>query len=390
MKRYAPWLAGLVAVAVVVGAFIVRSGNMYCGTTSLTPEVLEQAEALGARYLDHHQRHDGRFVAAADWRDDTDVEAHDHSIRQAAALWALARAYRRTPNPELRQAIDEALAFWRDHTTSIGSRTWTVYPDEHFGYVGTSAALALTHVELIRASPSDAAASKKQLQRHAAQIREAQRDDGLFWSAQRVDTGEPFGHPAAEPDSLALLALVSAAEVLQAEDLRSAALDAALAGHRRYVLEAPVQSEHETADYFPAAAAAWFSLADHSGLDDDRHGAWLIDQAVWVTETQKIRGKAQSGKFFEGIVLAWEWGQRTGDPRARQLSCMLDIGLVRYISRQVGHPLAQGSAQAASESDPDFAGGVTGPPSDSPIRLEYVQHLLSAVGSTREHYSDGG
>jgi UDP-N-acetylmuramoyl-tripeptide--D-alanyl-D-alanine ligase len=356
---------------------------------ALDRSVLDRSLGLGTGYMLRAQRAEGNFTYAYDWHSGREV-GDDSQVRQAGASWGLGLIFASERQPQVGTALTRSLGFFRRHSRGGGNARWIAYPGATQGSLGTVALVALAHVERLRALGASTPAARELLDGYLGTVLAARRPDGLFHGSYRLDDGIPFGAPSPYFDGEALLALVKAARYGGRRDLLQAAILAADRGHQLNVVDARATDPDSprTKGYYQWASLAYYELATWSGvgLDSDRYSGWLFDLADWMVDVHRTLERARNtGYAHEGLIPAFALARARGDrARADRLGCVIQRGLERLTSWQVGSPL-ENSFIRARPADPRALGGAQNHASEPLLRIDVAQHQMHAVLLARQH-----
>ncbi len=348
----------------------------------LTRAALDEAIDLGTSFLLHNQRPEGNFAYQYDWRAQRDDD-DDSPVRQAGALWGVALLHRRSPTPQLRAALDRGLAFFDRHTEVVGDRAHVNYPDFPVGRLGTVCLLALAYLD--RRQVVDDAEADVRLTQLLTFIKRARRAGGGFHDSYTV-SGRSFGSRSPYFDGEALLVLTRASRELD-PTLGPLALDEADRSYQRHVTEALRRDadSNETKGYYQWCSMALSALAP----DHPRMGDRLLDLAVWMVDVHRTLSRQRNtGYAYEGLVMAFAEAERRGDAgMVRKLSCVIEQGLTKLMSWQVGFSGANATiASAGPVEDPRALGGVQNHATEPDLRIDVTQHQMHALLLAREQY----
>jgi UDP-N-acetylmuramoyl-tripeptide--D-alanyl-D-alanine ligase len=217
----------------------------------------------------------------------------------------------------------------------------------------------------------------------------ARAEDGRFHSRYDVDSGESHGPPSPYFDGESLLLLVHAAKRLDRSDLRAAALQAAEAGYQLNVREALDDDPDSsvTKGYYQWSSMAYYALAESGWPDTERYGGRLLELADWMIDVHRTLARERNTAYaYEGIVPAYAWANAHGDARSAKLGCVIEQGLSKLLSWQVGSPLANAFIAEQPTYDPRAIGGVQNHKSEPGLRIDVAQHQLHALMLARELY----
>jgi len=350
----------------------------------LGPEAIDEAIALGTSFLLNNQRPEGNFAYLYDWRTQRDDD-DDSPVRQAGALWALALLHRRDSTPELRAALDRGLAFFDRHTVVVDQRAHVNYPGFDVGRLGTVCLLGLAYLDRRRVVDDPVADAR--LRALLDFVKRARRTGGGFHQAHTI-SGRAVGARSPYFDGEALLFLTRAAQELD-PTLGPLALDEADRGHHRHVTQALRRDpdSSETKGYYQWCSMALSKLAP----DHPRMGDRLLRLAVWMVDVHQTLSRRRNTAYaYEGLVVAYAEAERRGDDAmVRKLGCVIEQGLAKLMSWQVGFSDANRAiAGAGPVADRRARGGVQNHAVESGLRIDVTQHQMHALLLAREHYLD--
>jgi hypothetical protein len=365
----------------------------------LEREQLDASIALGTQFLINNQKSEGHFGYAYNWRDRRHVD-DDSEVRQAGATWGLALLHRANPTPQLRAALSKALSFFARNARVVDGRRFVAYPGARAGSLGTVALLALAHIDDLRSDDARTRATSKTddrrrtLDQLLAFLVSAHRSDGRFHARYQLDTGEPYGKPSPYYDGEALLALVKAAKYLGRRDLLPLALTAAKAGHHHNVMQArAVEPDSDiTKGYYQWSSMAYYELAtDDAAVGSafrEPYASWLLELADWMVDVHgTLRRTRNTAYAYEGIVPAFAIARARGDSaRTRKFGCVIEAGLRRLSSWQIGSANANAFISAHPTDDPFAIGGVQNHAREPELRIDVVQHQMHALLLARDLY----
>lgn len=382
MSRKVLLLLVAIVATVLVAAVVLRPASMDCGEP-LTRDDLDQGIRLASKYLVTAQRPDGDFVYQVDWRTGAE-QRENNAVRQAGATWGLGLLWEDTHDPAVGAALDRSLDKWNALArTDAGGNRWVTYGGSDRGQLGAVALVALAHAARLRAGDDldDArrAELRAALEGYVAFVLAARRKEGGFSDDYHAVTGAVGGSSNPYADGEALLLTVEAARLLERDDWKALALAWAEEDHARNVA-GPLSREPDpdtTKGYYQWGSMSWFQMADAGWEGADRFGERLVDLAVWMVDVHRTLERTRNTAYaYEGILTAWEWARRTGDPRADHLACTAHQGLRKLSSWQLGHPLAPDDLRAAPDR---FQGGVQNERTEPFLRIDVTQHQSHAL-----------
>jgi len=347
---------------------------------------IERSIELGTRFMLAHQKPAGNFDYEYDWKTGQYTD-DDNEVRQAGAFWGLSLLYQHRPTPELAAAIEKALAFVEQHSVQVASGARCVaYPGKDSPGIGTIALIALTYIEYLSVA-GDLPPERRQL--HTTRLGEylktltaAIDQDGLWSGSYDPHTCVASGAPSPYSDGEALLALVKAARYAGHHELHPLILRTADAGHRLNVvqaLEADADSD-TTKGYYQWSSMAYYELATSGWPTTERYGEYLLALADWQIDVHKtLTRQRNTGYAYEGIIPAYDWARRRNDPRAGKLACVIDLGLGRLLTWQVGGPLASSFTREVRAGDRLAVGGIQNEARAPALRIDVTQHQMHAL-----------
>ncbi len=353
----------------------------------VTRSAIDRSVELGTRFLLVHQKPEGNFDYEYDWREKR-YSSDDNEVRQAGALWGLALLYRDHPTAELGAAVERGLAFFEKHARAAGGARCIAYPGRAEPGIGTVALVALSYIEYL-ATPGAAIAPplramhEQRLAGYLAELQAGANPDGLFFGVYDAATCAPRGAPSPYSDGEALLALIKAAKYLGHGELRPLALRTADAGHRLNIEQAREDEDDSdvTKGYYQWSSMAFYELATSGWPDTDRFAPWVLDLADWQIDVHKtLTRRRNTGYAYEGLIPAYDLARRRGDAtRAAKYRCVIDLGLGRLLSWQVGGPMASSYTAAVDAGDRAAVGGVQNAKDEPALRIDVTQHQLHAL-----------
>jgi hypothetical protein len=345
--------------------------------------VLDRSLELGTRFLLAHQRPAGNFDYEYDWRSGT-LSEDDNEVRQAGALWGLTLVYAERPSDELAAAVERGLVFFERVSVSSKRGRCIAYPTSQDGGMGTVALVALAHVDYLRANRSLSAARRevleKQLDEYLKLLTRGVHPSGL-WYGRFAHVGcKPSGEPSPYSDGEALLALVKAHKYLGRADLLPIIQRGAEAGKRLNIDAALAEDADSdtTKGYYQWSSMALYELATSDVPDARSYGDTVLRLADWMIDDHHVLWRLKNtGYAFEGIAHAYALAKERGDARLAKYSCVLDVGLERLISWQVGGP--RPNRYTSADADAKALGGVQNAAFDPGLRIDVTQHQMHAT-----------
>jgi UDP-N-acetylmuramoyl-tripeptide--D-alanyl-D-alanine ligase len=357
----------------------------------LTRDALQRSLELQTRFLRGHQRPEGNFNYEYDFSS-KQLSSDDNEVRQAGALWGLALAYGHEPgsatrSTELQAQVERGLAFFGEHSRSSKGRRCIAYPGANEGSMGTVALVALAYIDYLRAAPPGL--SEETLGQHRAylgghlrHLERSLRPDGLWYGKYDTKTCLPSGESSPYADGEALLALVKAAKYLEFSALQPTLLRAADAGLALNIDAALAQDSDSdvTKGYYQWSSMAFYELATSNMPEGAKYGDTVLRLADWMIHEHDTLWRLRNTAYaYEGIIHAYALAQQRHDSaHVAKYGCVIDVGLNRLLTWQVGGPLALAFANRGKD-DPRALGGVQNEARDAALRIDVTQHQAHAT-----------
>ncbi len=408
MKDLKEWaLTGAILLAIIAAVGLMRGSPKAKNTNAepqwwrgetgkcgpeLTRGDLDVSLALGRSFLLNNQKEAGNFEYQYDWLK-KEYDPADNQVRQSGATWGVALLYKDKPDPQLREAVFESLDFWKanSHVTPEGLR-YVTYFEDPYGNLGTVALVALSHIEVLTADDPDFPEERRQeliehLDGYLEFLLSARHPEGLFRDKYRPQTGASFGKSSPYSDGEALLALVKAAKYLQRDDLKPVIYELAKDGIALNVKRA--LSMHPDSDttkgYYQWASMSWMEMVTSDWEDTELFGDTVIELADWMIDVHKTLTRNRNTAYaYEGIISAYVIAKKRGDQHhIDKYACVINRGLRKLTTWQIGHPLANKHVSRAPE-DLRSKGGIQNSAKEPPLRIDVTQHQMHTVTMARE------
>lgn len=367
---------------------------------TLTRATLLESLELGRRFLLANQKPEGNFNYTYDWVTRL-VSRSDNQVRQAGTVWGLALIDHFASDAPTREALDRALDFFLSRSVVLpdGAGLALAYPGDDECPTGTAALVALALIERLREDGGDrpALAAERREELAAALdgllrfLRSAQREDGHFslgWSfaSQRFIPGSsPYA------DGEALLAYAKAARLLGRADLvpvveRTAPLLARDYTQRVWP-DAP--DSNLTKGFFQWGCMAFAEHREAGWQGSEALGDTILTLGWWMVHVHEtLKRQRNTAYAYEGLIQAYRVAVERGDhSAARALRDVIDVGLTRLTSWQVGGPLEDQNyfLRRITSRDPLAVGGVMNAVDEAPLRIDVTQHQMHAVMLALRH-----
>lgn len=380
-------VAGLGLVYILQRERPIEAPQISC-SEKLNRDVLEKSLELGSTFLLNNQKEEGNFFYEYNWKTGEDTQG-DNQVRQAGAAWGLALVFQQTHQKEVEAALLKALDFFSKNSQldSKGNR-FIVYPGDKVGRTGTVALASLALIDYLRSpnktiSPEQTKVLKERLDQYLGFLLSAQMPSGLWHSNYNISTGKPFGRPSPYFDGENLLALIKAYNYLGRKDLKDPILKAAAGGYQKNIVEALKQDPDSkiTKGYFQWSSMSFFEMTQSDLPGKKKYGNALIRLADWMIDVHRTLDRTRNtGYAYEGIIPAYKYSLRKGDKEhAEKFKCVIDKGLEKLTSWQVGSPIANFYVQAYPGGDARATGGVQNHRKEPKLRIDVAQHQMHAV-----------
>jgi UDP-N-acetylmuramoyl-tripeptide--D-alanyl-D-alanine ligase len=351
----------------------------------LSREILGRSLLLGRSFLLRNQKPEGNFFYEYDFVARRDL-AEDNQVRQAGALWSLALIHADRRSAETFEAVKRGVGFFNRNSKEIrDGRKYPVYPKSKKGRTGTVALLTLTLIDFLRAEKdfSDRGKYESDLGKYLKFLLSLRMPNGQFYEAYRLDNGKGEGGASPYFDGESLLALVKAAKYAGRGSLQRIVLESAETMHQKNVVE-PLRRDRSsgtTKGFYQWGSMAYYELYTSGWPGVEAYAKRVLGLAHWMAYVQNpLRKKGNTAYAFEGLVSAWEVARLTGQERAlRKIGEVIDRGLLKLSSWQVGGDFPNAFLQAHPTNDPRAVGGVMNGEADPVLRIDVTQHQMHAV-----------
>ena len=364
---------------------------------SLTSQALREAALAGARYLVDHLAPSGRFIYEHDLVSGrkTDPEHGDYSMpRHGGTTYFLAQIYRITKAPWLREPIERALAHLVD---LLGrGRCGGALPDgtafdcvldrnDKVAALGSTALVVVALAEYQRATGD--ARYLPIATKLAAWLRFMQRPDGSFRHRYDPVTRKPDEHAQelyySGEAALALARMYVITGDRAYADAAERGIDWLVDFYDFFLGGFFYGEEHWTCI---AAEAIWPTVAKPKYDDFCRgYGAFLRQEQAApgeMPDEDDLAGSYDGSPFVmpfntpagsrtEAMISAYLLGEHHGDPDP-QIRAQIRAALQYALGQQLSP-----DSDFAAVGDAD--GGMPASPIDRSVRIDYVQHVCSAM-----------
>ena len=386
------------ATGIVISLALLLLSCDFDRSEPLNRAILDRSLELGTQFMLNHQKPEGNFTYIYDWVKKT-YDPGDSQVRQAGAMWGLAMIYNDTPNPEVGAAVEKAMDFFAQNSklTPDGHR-YVTYPGDEAGSLGTVALCALAHIDYLRAAKSQITEEKFQnyqqlLDEYLEFLIEARIQTeptaGLWHRSYSVTSGHPYGKSSPYFDGESLLALIKAANYMGREDLQPIIIASADAGYHHNIQEALQEDPDSsiTKGYYQWSSMVFFEIATSGWHNTEKYGDYVIDLANWMIDVHKTLKRMRNTAYaYEGIIHAYQLAvQRNDTQHIEKFASVIEAGLTKLTSWQVGSPLMNQFIRSQPTDDPFAIGGVQNHRRESPLRIDVAQHQMHAVILARRY-----
>lgn len=349
---------------------------------------LEKSLELGTSFLMNNQKEAGNFTYEYDWKNKTYTQG-DSQVRQAGAAWGLGLLFLYNPDAEVQAKLDKALAFFKQHSQVGENGRWIVYPGDPDGSAGTVALVVLTHVEYLRSKSELLTAERRaeleaDFDEYMKFLLSLRRDEDKLWAQRYANAdGAPRGEPSPYYDGETMLGMAKAARYLGRDDLWPILIESAHAGRKKYIHNAlKVDPDSKlTKGFYQWSSMTFFEITTSDQPDVETFGDTIIELADWMIDVHRTLSRSRNTAYaYEGIVHAYELARQRGqDDKATKFRCVIEQGLEKLTSWQVGHPLANKYIREVPTDDPLAVGGIQNHKKEPQQRIDVTQHQMHAV-----------
>lgn len=347
-------------------------------------DILHASLRQGRNFLLNNQKEEGNFEYEYDFRQ-RQYSQGDNQVRQAGALWGLALIHHDSPSVKTREALARGFDFFMKHSKTLpDGRILITYPGDERGRTGTVSLVILALTEFFR-TESDADLHSRYLPLQEgllACLLSLRKEDGLFYGNYDFD-GKGYGQPDPYANGEALLAMAKSAKYLGKEQLWTHIVPSAYRMHQVYVTEALAEDPGSatTKGFFQWGILSFYEIATSGEVDPQTYTNWSVDMAYWMIDVHKTLERTRNTAYaYEGIILAWELARRANRSDAVQkLGTVIEEGLRKLTSWQVGGPTPNEYLQVHKTDDPRAIGGVMNHRKESQLRIDVTQHQMHAV-----------
>ena len=131
----------------------------------------------------------------------------------------------------------------------------------------------------------------------------------------------------------------------------------------------------------------FFEIATSGWHDTEKYGDYVIDLANWMIDVHKtLKRRRNTAYAYEGIIHAYQLAiQRNDTKHIEKFAHVIEVGLTKLTSWQVGSPLMNKFIRSHPTDNPLAMGGVQNHRREAPLRIDVVQHQMHAVILARRY-----
>jgi nitric oxide reductase large subunit len=208
-------------------------------------------------------------------------------------------------------------------------------------------------------------------------------ENGQFFSTYNLSNGKGIDKPSPYYDGESLLALVKAAKYMGYTDLEQTIKKSAQNMYEVNIVHALAEDpdSNTTKGFFQWSSMAYYELYTSGWDDTEKYGRRIIDLSHWMIDVHRtLRRMRNTAYAYEGIIHAWETARLANDIKAvSKSSKVIDEGLYKLTTWQVGHLLQNEYLREHPTHDPLAVGGVLNHKSEPFLRIDVTQHQMHAV-----------
>jgi len=361
--------------------------------TKLTREILDESLLLGTQFILNNQKPEGNFNYEYDWVN-KQMNTDDSEVRQAGALWGLSLIYNDNPDETLIPALEKGFNFFKNCSIEPeDGYKWIVYPNSGSGRTGTVALVALSIIDFLRSSEDTNMELKNELwsdlDKYLDFLVSLRMENGQFYQSYDHETGIGYGGSSPYFDGESLLALTKAAKYLNKDELKPIILESANATYQNNVVNALQDNPDSstTKGFFQWGCISYYELATSDWQNTEGYSDIVISLSDWMIDVHKTLERTRNTAYaYEGIIHAYELARVNGDKNhTEKFASVIDEGLYKLTSWQVGGPIQNEYLQNHSTSDILAIGGVMNHKEEPPLRIDVTQHQMHAVILARRY-----
>ena len=128
---------------------------------------------------------------------------------------------------------------------------------------------------------------------------------------------------------------------------------------------------------------AFHELFTSGWAGTEKYGPRVIRLSDWMIDVHRVLRRTKNTAYaYEGLISAWEAARLSKNNHAmKKIANVIDSGLHKLTSWQVGGPLESGNAflKGRNNGDPNAVGGGMNSKNDPQLRVDVTQHQMHAV-----------
>ena len=142
-----------------------------------------------------------------------------------------------------------------------------------------------------------------------------------------------------------------------------------------------------TKGYYQWGSMAFFELATAGWPNMEKYGDYVISLADWMIDIHKTLWRKRNTAYaYEGIIHAYQLSVLGGhDQYMKKFACVIDAGLMKLTSWQVGSPMANWFIRRHPTQNPYAIGGIQNHVFEPLLRIDVTQHQMHAVILARRY-----
>jgi len=356
--------------------------------TELNCTILDSSLDNGIDFLIANQKSEGNFNYEYDFINQKQSN-NDNEVRQAGALWSIGFLYRERPSKNLLETFVKGFDFFKEHTISTHNETqWIMYPSESsYGRTGTIALVCLSLIDFLRSDELSNDSLRSELHLHLDRymnfLLSLRMQNGLFHQNYYHQNGSGFGDSSPYFDGETLLAMCKAYNYMDRTDLKPMIIETAEQCHKNYIIEALQRDADSstTKGFFQWGIMSYYEMLQTEWKGLDQYPEIIIDLADWMIDVHKTLDRTRNTAYaYEGIIHAYGTAQQVGDGfHELKFKQVIDEGLYKLTSWQVGGPIPNEYLQNNPTTDPIALGGIMNHKEEPYLRIDVTQHQMHAV-----------
>jgi UDP-N-acetylmuramoyl-tripeptide--D-alanyl-D-alanine ligase len=193
-------------------------------------------------------------------------------------------------------------------------------------------------------------------------------------------------------DGETLLALSKAYNYLDRTDLKEIIIETAEQCHQKYIIDAlQIDADSSTTKgFFQWGIMSYYEMLQTDWKDLDQYPEIIIDLADWMIDVHRTLDRTRNTAYaYEGIIHAYLTAQQANDRfHEQKFKQVIDEGLYKLTSWQVGGPIPNKYLQNNPTTDPIAVGGIMNHKEEPYLRIDVTQHQMHAIILALNHVYD--